>query len=62
MDTQVNLKKRDKWETKIAIAEEQERIKEKMLGHAKDISNNYKKQYKEWLKETKVTPMRYKDL
>lgn len=62
MDTQNNLKKRDKWETKIAIAEEQERIKEKMMGHAKDVSKQYKKEYKQWLKDTGVSPMRYPDL
>lgn len=59
MPTLNTLRRRDNYETKIAVAEEQSKVLAQQSGIAKDYSEKVKKDYYAWLKENGVDGYRY---
>lgn len=48
------LKHRERFETKIRVAEEQENIYKKKMGYARDETVSLKKKYFKWLEENNM--------
>lgn len=53
-------KQRDRYESTINAAFEQERIYKEKVGYAKEETKNLLQKYKEWLKTNKIEGYNYK--
>lgn len=54
------LEQRDKWEKRITIAIEQERILKNKLGYAEDQTTTMKNKYFRWLADNDIIGLKFK--